>query len=323
VRLSIKMGVVFLAYVNRSGSTFLSQQLSRSPDVCVCPEANVPLRKLVENLDPGLGLGPRGLERLNRALSEDSKLRTWGLTEDGVALSESMPRVDALHRLIDAYRASTKPEARWILCKGPFFLDAYRGLADALRERGVETRCLVLARDGRAVFASQKRSRSTNTGQPMQVDPVLAGRTWSRFILQALKAERQADVLLMRYEAVIQDPEGALARALRFLGVPAEEVDDVGDLWERIPGPQRSLHERVHRTADASRIEIWRDQLTPREVSLYEFVSHEALEACGYELLGGGMSRFRRLLSTLWYRVRWLINRIRGRARWFVRGRSG
>ncbi len=320
--LNAKMGVAFLAYINRSGSTFLSQQLSRSPDVCVCPEANVPLRRLVETRAPVARLGPRDLERLNRALSEDPKLRTWGLTEEGVALSASTPRADALRRLVDAYRWSTKPDARWALCKGPFFLAAYPGLADALGERGIETRLILLVRDGRAVFASQKRSRSTNTGQPMQVDPVLAGRVWSRFTLRALQAERRGDVLLTRYESVIHDPEGALARVLTLLEVNTEGIANAGDLWERIPGPQRSLHERVHRPADPSRIELWRDQLTPREVSLYEFVSREALEACGYQPLGGEMSRLRRLLLTLGYRARWLMNRARGRTRWLIRGRS-
>ena len=43
------MNLLFLAYLNRSGSTFLADLLSRDPRFCVCPEAHRPLPEKLLN----------------------------------------------------------------------------------------------------------------------------------------------------------------------------------------------------------------------------------------------------------------------------------
>jgi Sulfotransferase family len=315
--------LVCLAYVNRSGSTFFSQQLSRSPRLCVCPEANRPLRRLLE---PGAGTPcDEGAWRaLLDALTGDSKLSEWGLSPEELA-SESRPatRADALVRLLDAYRGREKPGAGAVLGKGPFFMGAYRALATAAGGSGLDCRLLVLVRDGRAAFASQKRAVSTNTGQPMQVDPVRAALAWRAFVTDARRLERDADVRLVRYESVIEDPEGELRGSLAFLGLPVEEVAAAGDLVARIPEAQRHLHRRAGSSADVARIDSWREELSAGEVALFEAVAGDALDALGYPRTGVRLSAPARWALTVKYRTHWLVNRARGRIRMLARGPRG
>jgi hypothetical protein len=86
----------------------------------------------------------------------------------------------------------------------------------------------------------------------------------------------------VRYEDLVQDPEGECARVLEFLGVSARRRPDGGAYAERIPDAQRHLHPHVGGRARRERTAAWETELPARDVALVEAVAGTEMERCGY-----------------------------------------
>lgn len=278
------MRLLFLAYLNRSGSTLLANLLSRDPGFCVCPEAHRPLRRILAR--PGKPLEPRSRDRFLADLRSEAKLAGWGLS--GLGKDRFPPGAsgwEVFRSLVEAYRERTVPGARVVVVKGAFFLDLLQG------DEGLpapEFRIAALLRDPRAVFASQRRSVSTNTGLPMALSPGAFGTRWRRFVERVEGAAADPRVAVFRYEELVRDPEEVMEGAGRLLELE-EPAGAEGDgafpaaLEERIPPAQRHLHPRVGEAPDPGRIAAWREELAPLEVDLLQRGAGPAMLRWGYE----------------------------------------
>jgi len=150
-----------------------------------------------------------------------------------------------------------------------------------------EARFIHLVRDGRAVAASLL---------PLDWGPnntLHAAEFWMARCAAGLAAESQLGperVLRVRYEDLVGDPSAALRRIAGFAGLDYQPAMAEGT------GLQPNLyneeqHQLVGHPPDRSRLEGWRQSLTPRQIEIFEAEAGEFLTTLGYVPLHGIRAR--------------------------------
>ena len=156
------------------------------------------------------------------------------------------------------------------------------GKWDTLHALFPEAKVLFIKRDPRAIYASQKRAKASTTGKSM------AGcvENFSQGYRQIMNAERRVAgeewFHHLRYEDLVNDTHGELARIAKFLGISLERHDSVTDYFSRIPQSQRHLHPLVARAPVHQRVTRWRGELPMREVKRIEIVAYDSMREDGY-----------------------------------------
>lgn len=244
----------FVLYDNRSGSTLLSALLDRYRSISVSPEID----GVAEILDAPT-TAPSSRTSSDRELSK-VRLR--------------------LRRVIDD-ACDSGGEISHQLIKGPrlhFHLAALSAVFP-------DCAFIQIVRDGRAVFASKRRTLSP-AGGVMDANLLHAAWNWRRKLEMAATLGQR--VLTIRYEDLARDPEATVQQALDFLGLDTDQRKperDVSDFYrDKIPETHRYLHPRIREPIAPDPIDEWRSRLAPHEVLLYETKNASKLEEHGYAL---------------------------------------
>jgi hypothetical protein len=150
-----------------------------------------------------------------------------------------------------------------------------------------EARFVHLVRDGRAVAASLL---------PLDWGPnnaLHAAEFWMARCAAGLAAESQLGpdrVLRLRYEDLVGDPGPTLRAIASFAGLDYEPAMAEGSGLQ-----PNQYHERQHRLVghppDRSRVNGWRQSLTPRQIEIFEAEAGEFLTTLGYVPLHGIRAR--------------------------------
>ena len=109
---------------------------------------------------------------------------------------------------------------------------------------------------------------------------------WTLFNRGAERSRHRPGYLLVQYEKLVASPEAELARICEHVGEKWPESLSVAD--EESTPYSWPMSARGPVTRD--RLQKWRDQLTPREVSLVERIAGERLQKYGYESNGRAAS---------------------------------
>lgn len=142
-----------------------------------------------------------------------------------------------------------------------------------------EARFVHIVRDGRAVAASLF---------PLDWGPntvLKAAHFWQTNVEHSLNAEQQhADrVVRVGYEDLVREPQETLAQLCQQLDLHfSHKVAEGGEF--AVPSYTQGQHELVGHPPDASRIDAWRDKLTPRQIELFESEAGTLLQQLGYRL---------------------------------------
>lgn len=282
----IHRDIVLLVYQNRSGSTFLANQLSRHPAIAVPPEGHDALQRLLGQTGPGVAL-PARIERAARDLADDPKLRSWQIAPETFAARarDAQDSLDAFFALCDSFADEHQPGATTVVVKGEFLRDliARHGFAALSRHR--RTKAIFLLRDPRATFASQRKSISSNTGLPMQQSALVAALRWQQGEDIARKLATGADGLVMHYDALILDHDKVMREVAAFLDVDPAPFFGEGSadtLKSRIPPEQRHLHTNVDKAPLTHKVDAWRAELSRREIALIDRLAARGMARSGY-----------------------------------------
>jgi Sulfotransferase domain len=311
--------VLYIGGLGRSGSTLLERMLGRLEGVCSVGElvhlwerglgqdnrcgcgrrfSGCPFWRRVgelafggwEALDVGEVLALKGSVDRNRYLPL--------MVLAGLSRSRRARRDRYLGLLERLYAAVGQVSGRRLL------VDASKHASHAFLLRrlpGVELRLVHLVRDSRGVaFSWTKRLRRAEvvggdalmaTGTPLR----LSARYLGHNLLFHLLGWLGTPGLRLRYESLVRDPAGQLARVLALAGRPPHpgELGFVGDGWvELAPGhalagnPMRFVSGRVPLAVD----EEWRGRLPRRHRLLTLAATWPLLLRYGY-LRGGGHGR--------------------------------
>jgi hypothetical protein len=138
-----------------------------------------------------------------------------------------------------------------------------------------DTRVIHLVRDGRGV----SRSTIRNLGRTLEE----GARSWQASIQSAEEVRKRyaADRwLTVRHEDLCRDPDAALDRIFRFIGVtPGFEVQDFRSFEHHIIGNRM----RLSKTSEIRLDERWKTELTPDQIRTIERIAGPELRRYGYE----------------------------------------
>jgi len=150
-----------------------------------------------------------------------------------------------------------------------------------------DLKCIYLIRDPRAIAASQKvfydRHLYSGRGRYPLYYVVLQWRKSIAYLNDNI--DRKQNVLLVRYEDVISNPEDEFVRICSFLGVEYDHnmadgscyIDGSGNPW--FQNSSYGTSEKISKRF----VEKWRDVLSPDEIQFIEDLCGIEMELYGYE----------------------------------------
>ncbi|MBW2107108.1 MAG: sulfotransferase [Deltaproteobacteria bacterium] len=293
--------VAFLCYINRSGSTFLAKLLDEYAQIGVTPEARIP--DGIAYGGPVRLNGRSDLERFMDRLYADYKFRAWGIYRDRLKerISKQGFPVAApvlLPVILSCYFKESLPHTVIYKC-------SYIRHLEAASKVFPEAKFIVLIRDLRAVYSSQKRSIDSTSGRPMADNPVTLAALYNQIQGAIERLGTRAHICVVRYEDLVADTEQTLKRLLKFLGVDPKKtkVGTGTDYVDKIVPEQKHLHSHVTSPPIPQRIDAWRHELSRPEILTLQKVSQDQLIKNGYALIPMGDWGF---LDHIFYGWQWI-----------------
>lgn len=150
-----------------------------------------------------------------------------------------------------------------------------------------------LLRDPRDAVASMLR-------MPWAAKNVVSNtRAWLRFNQGAWHSRHSPNYLPVRYEELVTEPEAQLRRICAFAGEEYSPEMLVPN-WD--PAADLFWFRRAEEPVTTERLGRWREELTPNQVALVEWVIGRHMQSFGYEASGGrptNLSILRELASAV------------------------
>ncbi len=258
----------FIVGCGRSGTTLLRTMLNHHPQVAI------PLESLF--MVDYLRAAPLiPVTVLANVLVHDYEFREWRMPLSRDDLVGCHTAKDLMDRIHECYQAQ-EGKSRWGQ-KTPRFVRH----GDLLKATYPAAKFIHLLRDPRAVTLSLMRSNLHRSnayfGARRWLMDVGAGRN--------LKAAYPDDVLEVRYEDLVSEPEATLRTICDFLSLPFDatmlDYDQTGTREYQPIFDQ--IHDRLHQPPRADRIEAWREELSPRDWAVVEAVCAETMHEVGYQ----------------------------------------
>ncbi|HDR89634.1 MAG TPA: hypothetical protein ENN63_08440 [Bacteroidetes bacterium] len=281
--------------MNRSGSTFLTQHLSRSENILVCLEAEVLVSEFLEAPGRKFCFTDR-IGYLKHLWTTDYKLKEWAKANsnpDWEKLKAASDNLEAFCLLLAAYRDYVKPGATHVLFKAERLIYLFGKIARAAHT-GMVFHPLVMIRDVRAIYESQIRTPMLPGNELMTKDPVKTSLDWNRFVRESSKLANRGSVWIIFFESFIRDQQIILHKLEERLGIDGSwEENGQGDVYERLCVEMKKIHRSIKGKADFQRIDQWKNLLKQEEIDVIESLSGRWLKQLGYKLTGWGKKNIR------------------------------
>jgi hypothetical protein len=219
-------------------------------------------------------------------LFNDRKLQGWGLSAN-LIVRKMTPRLPLLagqvaRQVLVSYGQEKHPGSHMFGIKrggwNAFNLSTIRRLLP-------DVYCLHIVRDGRGVYASEKKAIH-RTGRPFQDDVRAAAWRWRQTVRSFSQAEESG--LEVRYEDLLRNPRTILSNILAFLnlestdGIIEEMLQTHASTY--VASDRRLNHPNVGKPPLLERINAWRQDLTPKEIRTFEMIAGDTLKKKDYEL---------------------------------------
>ncbi len=274
------MKPVFVGACARSGTTFLGSMLGTHSQCFATPESKFNVEVYLDCL--------RHSQNVELMVAFDKiKQRTdfsgWGIDLDCVDVAElqrCQGYPDLIKWLVNEYaRSLGRSEAKFWIDHTPFNI-VYAATLFALYP---DAKLIHLVRDGRSVASSvMKLDWGPNT-------PNTAAYWWINRVAHGLAAESffgPERVQRIRYEDLVLHPQATLQTICTFLGIDFEPKMVTGAGF-RLPEHLAHIHPLVGKQPNTKRIKAWQNELTPRQIEIYESIAGQFLTCLGYDLKFG------------------------------------
>jgi hypothetical protein len=281
----VPLSLAFLVGAPRSGTTWLQRTLAAHPEIASSTETDL----------FSAYLGP-WLSRWNAEMADfdrpEARLKGLSAILDEQQFVELLA-VTARHVYVQV--AARKPGARLVLDKTP----AHSLLMSQIANVFPAARFIHIIRDGRDAAQSLKVA-SEGWGRSWAPSAIAdAAEMWAQFVgaAQAAGGRLGDRYLELRYEDLSANPEPAIDRCLRFLGIndaaamrlqcgPSDESDSLiwgGELLKRRGAPPPEPDGFVGKGGSGA----WRERWTPRDREAFRIVAGQTLIELGYESSSG------------------------------------
>lgn len=265
------MNTFFIAGVQRSGTTLLSVMLRKHPDIHL-EEQSISFR-MITAFKSSYDLLPDHLETdrqdfYSRIIENDFEGRLARLI--GEEHTRSYRDLRTLLQKSIEKKLSTTGTTVW----GDKAPNLQNYLSDLLLLIP-GAKIIHMVRDGRANAGSIARRSYRNLS--LSAQQWVDGNTFGLINRDYIGPE---NYLIVKYEALLDDPDATMREVCRFLSIPfTEAILDPAD--KEIPEEKRYVKSKI----DRSKIDAFRKELSPAQIKKIERIQGPILREFGYELL--------------------------------------
>jgi len=277
------MKYIFIIYLNRSGSTFLSNQLSKLSEILVCPEAEILVNILLKN--PDTMLNKKEQEILGSAIENDRKLKHWNLDID-LSKTDPQSKLDLFFNILNQYRSRTKPGSTLIAFKAVDLINCIEILHEYGSQKGLDIYFISLIRDPRAIYNSQRRTYVEHRNKFMNRNPLVTIYQWNYLVTRSIMYSSYTKLVILRYEDLVNNLDMELNKLLKIIGIHGERTFAglQGDLKARIPQDQLSMHQNITDPPIPEKVNQWQTECTLIIQELIQQYTQEGLKQMKYNI---------------------------------------
>lgn len=277
------MKTILISYINRSGSTFLLNELSKFTKFGCLPEADQ-LVKLLFSKKPFTNLNPTQLTpHLNNTL-KDQKLTKATLSPDfsfATPDRNDTPSIIFL-QCLEEIANEIWPDAAVVVFKNT---NCHQIYAKHFFNNN-DVALVFLTRDPRAIYYSQKNAIGS-WNKPMTASPAQTAVEWNIFMSHKNKLLKKYPerVLEVKYENLILNSEEEVKRIMMLIEPKFSHSSTRPKSYARlIPEKLQHIHKNIDIEAQPSFISKWKNGLSEHEVEDIEILCGNKMVNEGYLL---------------------------------------
>ncbi|MCH1515212.1 MAG: sulfotransferase [Alphaproteobacteria bacterium] len=318
----IKFKLYFILLDQRSGSTLLASLLSKWMNTFVAPETNFPIQILI-NFPRGHVLTNEDCTKISQILADDRKINDWGITDELKVIVQAAlgktPEV-LVDEIYTEYVNSLKLDDTLII---GFKKESYMMVVDRLKELYPTSKFICMLRDPRGIFQSKKTSVNTAIGKMFDKNVTRSALTWNQYVrsVNCVISTFPGDVLIVKYEDLINSEELTMQSVVDFLGLKIEKHEGNYTLHERYAVSHGNIGKPPIKGNDRK----WKRKLSATEICLIEWVCKHDMREQGYTLVSQAYTRSMPriiwgMLYTVYFKFAAYIKRRYGRFKYHPNG---
>ena len=275
----------FLAYINRSGSTLLSKELSKFEDIDVTLEGletrftNVDYEKFLLSNEKDLDLW------LDRIYAE-KKFIAWNINRGELKnelLDFGFPINYNNFLTITINKYFENSGSKILLYKDT-------GLFNNLDKSTVifpKSKYLFILRDPRAIFNSLSKSIDSITGKIMTDNVFEFAITYKsiikKIIFYQMNKKYSKSICIVIYEDLILFPDEVIKEIIKYFNVSVKTKKIPYDYEAFIPKEQKHLHKNIKNNLMENRINAWETELSKQNIWFLSFVLKNEIKRYHYK----------------------------------------
>ncbi len=291
------MKLVFLTYINRSGSSFLVNELSKHREIFVLPEAEILLELTLLSNENNLNIIKNNLYN---ALTRDKKLSNYNINNNEIeeVFIGVKTKTEVLLNFITKYKNKHKAEASIIIFKNRDIYHNYEKIYN-LTSSFVQTYLISIIRDPRNIFYSQKTTINPYNNRIMNKNPLVLSYLWNNFIKITSNIENKITV---KYEDLIYNPSKELEKILVPLSI--NSINNSEDTYYSIlPEIEKQIRKNINKEPDIKKLNNWKD-LSNTNIKFIESITKSLMIENRYKPLNLGKIGLVGLSIKLYYKIR-------------------
>jgi len=281
------MRLIFLSYINRSGSSFLAQQLSKYDDIFVFPEGDALIDEFL--LKSKINLNPDYLIKL---FSKDYKLKNWNITEKEIntITPKYNSKKDIFLNILLTIKNKYKPDANILIFKKQ---DAFIKNDKLKKILNHNIELISIIRDPRAIFISQKNALGPYKNKPFNINPLITSYSWGSYIN---KISYINNAIIIKYEDFVNNTDKSEKTVLDQISSNKKKSSKSITYWDLLSDAEKKLHSNIDKEPQNESINKWKQTIKPYELSIINKICKNNLLKQNYDIENDNLK-----LNYFWY----------------------
>lgn len=270
---------VFIVGAQRSGTTLLRLMLNAHSQIAIPEEGTfwMPLLRRYKN-NKFQKFNSIKRERYKKYLLSNCQFKLWGMdSAECVSIFTDSEMINLPTLMESFYKLYARKQGKDIWGdKTPSFFR----MTPVLAQLFPQAKFINVIRDGRDLFLSWKKMN------PAKSNIAVVAYEWRYKLLKSnedLKRFVPGRFIEVKYEDLASCPEEELRKISQFLKIPFES--GMLSYWKTSPQYIGKHHsELIFKPPSTKSINKWKNQLTSKEINIFESIAHDCLTNYGYEL---------------------------------------
>ncbi len=275
---------IYIAGPPRSGTTMLELIVSAHSEVTITPETHFIQKVLRKKYLVPACLSPEKLAAIKQAMQNDKKLNSWPCFDVNKFFARADFSAPTLSELLDAlflaFASANQSGSRYLGNKKGLYAD---GFGPYIKRLHKDARFIFIVRDPRDVVRSIVKNLAARELQN-------AAFTCCRreYYISWLQKKYPEDVMVIRYEDLVTEPEEICRRLTVFLGLEYEagmiSFYEKNRDGSRLLGLTKDIHTNTTNNFNPSLIGQWEKEncFSLRELKAIENINYKYMKKYGY-----------------------------------------